>query len=200
MLAPIRDAQEWEKVKNESDTTPKGERVIHSIGSLDKEISKRVTRAMSLVTMMADKGLIETNAQFTEKIIKFASMNDEKFDVAQETIKETATPSVPVRTAALAAPPSPEDEEQPIRHVASLQPRSSLGIENPVAKPVRRDGSEVSGVPTGLLARAISSAPANDNPMVERYSTLREGFWTAASQDDSLMKAAESGGLPDTRW
>lgn len=68
-------ALDWEAEKAKSDMTPSGDRLV----GLAELVQARTSRAMKLAQKMATAGLIKTEAQLTEQVVKLASMDDEVF-------------------------------------------------------------------------------------------------------------------------
>ena len=66
---------DWESEKSKSDMTPGGDR----LKGLAELVQARTSRAMKLAQKMATAGLIKTEAQLTEQVVKLASMDDEVF-------------------------------------------------------------------------------------------------------------------------
>jgi hypothetical protein len=82
-----QNAQEWAKVKEESDMTPSGDRLV-GLAELNAIVAARTERAVKLASTMSSKGLIKTEAQLREQISKLASMDDDTFGKYAEFVSD----------------------------------------------------------------------------------------------------------------
>jgi hypothetical protein len=82
--------KDWEKAKSESDKTPTGPRLV----GLAELVKERTARAMKLAGKMSAAGLIRTEAQLTDQVIKLAEMDDEMFEKIAE-FHESTIASMP---------------------------------------------------------------------------------------------------------
>ena len=186
-----QNAKEWETVKKEVDKTPTGERVIHTIGNLEDEINKRVTRAVDLASLMTAKNLIATSEDLSEKIKSFAMMDDNVFATVEKVIASTSTPKIVQRAEERLGPEARNED----REESSESPRKLKRIDEEEAPgdadktaSLRKDASQMGGGLTRIIQTAREArADINQSRKSVIAAKLNEVFagdWTIGPKDD----------------
>lgn len=195
-------AKDWERAKNESDTTPSGDRLV----GLAELVEVRTDRAVRLAGEMSKRGLITTEAQLREQIVTLASMNDEKFAAIQEVVSKTSIPTTtrPSRKANFedenaSIPPARDemprddeededngrDEEPQFREARSVRRVSDSGETGSIRRTASKESSK--GIRTALSLTTNEIASSGRSVIANQLAGIT---WT-----DSISRAEEAANL-----
>jgi hypothetical protein len=181
--------KDWEKAKAESDVTPTGDRLV----GLAEIVKSRTDRAMKLASKMAARGLIKTEAQLHEQVVKFATMDDEVFEKVAEFfestgIKKKAEFPEDFKKEEKAEDSDDEDDdsdmeeedEEPVKHEARSIRRKASPSEDNFGDSVRRASRGV----TQALNLGGEVRTASGSPVANKLKALE---WSDAKVEASKL-------------
>ena len=172
-------AKDWEKAKSESDVTPSGDRLV---GLAD--MKTRIERAHKLAAEMTQRGLITSEAQLTEQVIKFASMDDNEFKTIAAFVESTAPKAKTTKKAEFEPfekkedkEDEPKDEKEDEEHEDEPAVKEAAAIRR-VAAHRNSDSRSIHKEGLGIRTALQLSGNVEDSPNSRIASKLRGLEWT----------------------
>lgn len=143
-------AKDWETAKAESDKTPTGDRLVG------------LASAIELARLAQAKGLVATEQQYDELVVRYASLNETRFTLQKEAIEMVPTPE----TRSVKANDATFEDNGAVEDVYDESP------ETPSAKKVaRKPGNDQVGLETTAgLKSPITLRSVDSTPRISRGS------------------------------
>ena len=198
---------QWESEKEKANQTPGGPR----LKGLAELIKERTDRGFRLASMMHAKGMIKTEDDYRNRLVEFASMDDDKFGQIEDFVKSTPDKeedrkderedkdeekreaSVSQRSGlrrVASATPDFEDETEAII-AQQRMPRSASAASTGLSRPLHFGVKEAATSPSGDLRDALSSI-GWDSPITRLASLSASELDSEIRNPDAYLRAEAS--------